>query len=158
MADQWATGGRGGPRSRDGRAGLSCAEQRRGRHGGEEGPNLWGRGVSEGKAGATHERSCWRAGPGCRGGRAARAAAALLGRCGSGVREGRAGRQGRKKRERVGRPTGFGLGFRFGFPLFYFLFQTPLKLKPFEFKFKFEFNPSTQTKRTMHQHECNNKF
>ena len=45
-ADRWATGGRGGPRSRDGRAGLSCAEQRHGRHGGEEGPNLWGRGVS----------------------------------------------------------------------------------------------------------------
>ena len=82
----------------------------------------------------------------------------LLGRYGSGVRENQEGRQGRKKRERVGRPTGFGLGFRFGFPLFYFLFQTPLKLKPFEFKFKFEFNPSTQTKRTMHQHECNNKF
>ena len=47
MADQWATGGRGGPHSRDGRAGLSCAEQRRGRHGEEEGPDLWGRGVSE---------------------------------------------------------------------------------------------------------------
>ena len=46
-ADRWATGGRGGPRSRDGRAGLSCAEQRRGRHGGEEGSVLWGRGVSE---------------------------------------------------------------------------------------------------------------
>ena len=47
MADQWATGGRGGPHSRDGRAGLSCAEQRRGRHGGEEGSVLWGRGISE---------------------------------------------------------------------------------------------------------------
>ena len=69
--DRSATGRRGGPQSRDGRAGLSCAEQRRGRHGGEEGPDLWGRGISEGKAGATHERSRWRAGPGCRGGRAA---------------------------------------------------------------------------------------
>ena len=28
----------------------------------------------------------------------------------------------------------------------------------FEFKFQFEFKPNTQTKRTMHQHECNIKF
>ena len=47
MADKWATGGSGGKHSRDGRAGLSCVEQRRGRHGGEEGSVLWGRGVSE---------------------------------------------------------------------------------------------------------------
>ena len=47
MADKWATGGSGGPHSRDGRAGLSCVEQRRGRHGGEEGSVLWGRDVSE---------------------------------------------------------------------------------------------------------------
>ena len=39
---------------------------------------------------------------------------------------------------------------------FYFLFQTKLNL--FEFKLEFEFNPSTQTNKTMHQHECNNKF
>ena len=45
----------------------------------------------------------------------------------------------------------------FLFPILFY-FQTPLKLKPFEFKFKFEFKPSTQTKRTMHQHECNHKI
>ena len=46
-----------------------------------------------------------------------------------------------------------GLGFLFTI-LFYF--KTPHKL--FEFKFKFEFNPSTQTNKTMRQHECTNKF
>jgi len=46
----------------------------------------------------------------------------------------------------------------FSFSLLFILFQTLLKLKPFEFKFKFEFNSSTQTNKTMHQHECNNKF
>ena len=40
--------------------------------------------------------------------------------------------------------------------LSYLLFQTKLKL--FEFKLEFELNPSTQTNKTMHQHECNNKF
>ena len=51
------------------RARLSCAEQRRGRQGDDEGPDLWVRGVSEGRAGAraTHERSRCRAGPGCQG-------------------------------------------------------------------------------------------
>jgi hypothetical protein len=46
-----------------------------------------------------------------------------------------------------------GLGFLF---TIIFYFKTPLKL--FEFKFKFEFNPSTQTNKTMRQHECTNKF
>ena len=44
-------------------------------------------------------------------------------------------------------------GFSFSF---LFLMQTKLNL--FEFKFEFEFNPSTQTNKSMHQHECNNKF
>ena len=39
-------------------------------------------------------------------------------------------------------------------PLFYF----PTTLKLFEFKVEFEFNPSTQTNKTMHQHECTNKL
>jgi hypothetical protein len=46
----------------------------------------------------------------------------LLGRCGSGVREGRAGRQGRKKGERVGRPTALGWVSVSLFFLFPFLF------------------------------------
>ena len=50
---------------------------------------------------------------------------------------------------RVGLDTGF------GFPSFLFLSSFSNKLKPFEFKFEFEFNPSTQTNKTMHQHECN---
>ena len=37
-----------------------------------------------------------------------------------------------------------------------FLFLTTLKL--FEFKFEFEFKPSTQTNKTIHQHECTNKL
>ena len=57
----------------------------------------------------------------------------------------------------TGLETGFGYSsvlFLFLSPLFYF----PTTLKLFEFKFEFEFNPSTQTKRTMHQHECTNKL
>jgi hypothetical protein len=46
----------------------------------------------------------------------------------------------------------FLLFFLFSFFLSYF------KLKLLDFKFKLEFNPSTQTKRTMHQHECNNRI
>ena len=51
----------------------------------------------------------------------------------------------------VGRAERRGAGLGFPFPsLFYF----PTTLKLFEFKFEFEFNPSTQTNKTMHQHEC----
>ena len=56
------------------------------------------------------------------------------------------GEEGR--RERFG-PPGWVWAFYF---LSSFLFQTKLKL--FEFKLEFEFNPSTQTNKTMHQHEC----
>jgi len=45
--------------------------------------------------------------------------------------------------------------FLSSFPIL-FLFQ--IKFKLFEFKLEFEFNPSTQTSKTMHQHECNNKI
>ena len=48
------------------------------------------------------------------------------------------------------------MGFLFFWVFSSFLFQTSLKL--IEFKLEFEFNPSTQTIKTMHQHECNNKF
>ena len=53
----------------------------------------------------------------------------------------------------------FGLDWSFSFSSsisFPFLFLIPLKL--FEFKFEFEFNPSTQTNKTMHQHECTDKL
>jgi len=45
------------------------------------------------------------------------------------------------------------------FPIYYFLSSFLIQTKPklFEFKFEFEFNPSTQTNKTMHQHECINK-
>ena len=49
---------------------------------------------------------------------------------------------------------GFGLGSLF---LFYSISKTNTQIL-IEFKFQFEFKPSTQTKETMHQHECNNKF
>ena len=71
------------------------------------------------------------------------------------------GRGGEREAGRTSGEATWAAWFRLGwvsflFLLFYFLFQTPLKL--FEFKFKFEFNPSTQTKRSIYQHECNNKF
>ena len=47
-----------------------------------------------------------------------------------------------------------GLGSLF---LFYSISKTNTQIL-IEFKFQFEFKPSTQTKRTMHQHECNNKI
>ena len=50
-------------------------------------------------------------------------------------------------------PLSFLFSISFSFPI-----SNQLKLKLFAFKFKFEFNPSTQTKRTMHQHECDNKL
>ena len=71
----------------------------------------------------------------------------------------------------VGFPGQFGLslaGLGLGFSFLYFLFslffffsfllfkQTQTTLKLFEFKLEFEFNPSTQTSKTMLQHECNN--
>ena len=56
---------------------------------------------------------------------------------------------------------GCGFGLRFWcFPFLFlvfsllFLFQTSHNL--FEFKFEFEFNSSTQTNKTMLQHECSN--
>ena len=49
---------------------------------------------------------------------------------------------------------GFGLGLVF---LFYSISKANIPIL-IEFKFQFEFKPSTQTKRTMHQHECNNKI
>ena len=55
----------------------------------------------------------------------------------------------------VGRAERRGAWLGFPFPsLFYF----PTTLKLFEFKFEFEFNPSTETNKTMHQHECTNKL
>ena len=62
---------------------------------------------------------------------------------------------GRGEREKEGAGWAGLLGFGLGSVLSSFLFQT--KLKPFEFKLEFELNSSTQTNKTMHQHECNNK-
>jgi len=52
--------------------------------------------------------------------------------------------------------AGLGLGLPFLFLVFslLFLFQTSHYL--FEFKFEFEFNSSTQTNKTILQHECTN--
>jgi len=62
--------------------------------------------------------------------------------------------------ERVGLGFSWVLGFLsfFFFHFFSFLLfkQTQTTLKLFEFKLEFEFNPSTQTSKTMLQHECNN--
>ena len=151
MADKWATGGSGGPHSRDGRAGLSCVEQRRGRHGGEEGSVLWGRGVSErGKreerCGLSALRDAGRSGAGRGAG------------LGSGERTGpgggTAGWAGSGwTRERLGRAgLGFGLGcFGFGF-LFYFYSKQSLNSKQ-------NLNSNhTQIIKTIHQHECNTKI
>ena len=47
-----------------------------------------------------------------------------------------------------------------GFPfliLFYSISKANTEIL-IEFKFQFEFKPSTHTKRTMHQHECNHKI
>ena len=62
-----------------------------------------------------------------------------------------------KEEEKAGKRAGplriAGLDFFFPFSFFFFK-QTQTTLKLFEFKFEFEFNPSTQTNKTMHQHEC----
>jgi hypothetical protein len=69
------------------------------------------------------------------------------------------------ERETAGWASRVGFGTKLGWVLsfispvhfsFLFLIQTTQIL--IEFKFQFEFKPSTQAKRTMHQHECNNKF
>ena len=72
---------------------------------------------------------------------------------------GRCGRKLGRERGRTGPGfwdwagvLGFAMGFRFLFPISYFKHYTNL----IEFKFKFEFNPSTQTNKTMLQHECTN--
>jgi hypothetical protein len=63
-----------------------------------------------------------------------------------------------------GGPAGLltGLGWFSGLGFFsssiFFPFLTQTKLKLFEFKFEFEFKPSTQTNKTMHQHECTTKL
>ena len=68
--------------------------------------------------------------------------------------------EGEEGRE-LGQGNWVGLGFGFldlGFLFFfYFISKTNTQIL-IEFKFQFEFKPSTQTKGTMHQHECNNKF
>ena len=64
----------------------------------------------------------------------------------------------RNKEERAGLVFVVGLETGFGFPSFLSLSSFSNKLKPFEFKFEFEFNPSTQTNKTMHQHECTTKL
>ena len=66
---------------------------------------------------------------------------------------------GEKERWASGLGCQLGLGwFLFSFSRFSFPFLSHAPLNLFEFKFQFEFKPSTQTKRTMHQHEYNNKF
>ena len=69
----------------------------------------------------------------------------------------------RERADRAGRPgpaweKGWArwAGLGFSYSLLPVLFLNPTQL--FEFKFKFEFNPSTQTIKTMHQHECTNKL
>ena len=64
---------------------------------------------------------------------------------------------GRMERETAGwAQAGLVLGLPLLFLVFslLFLFQTLHNL--FEFKFEFEFNSSTQTNKTMLQHECSN--
>ena len=69
----------------------------------------------------------------------------------------------RERAERAGRPgpaweKGWArwAGLGFSYSLLPVLFLNPTQL--FEFKFKFEFNPSTQTIKTVDQHECTNKL
>ena len=57
-----------------------------------------------------------------------------------------------KRKGRRAGMLGFAMGFPFLFPISYFKHYSNL----IEFKFKFEFNPSTQTNKTMLQHECTN--
>ena len=68
--------------------------------------------------------------------------------------------EGEEGRE-LGQGNWVGLGFGFldlGFLFFFFSISKTNTQILIEFKFQFEFKPSTQTKGTMHQHECNNKF
>ena len=80
-----------------------------------------------------------------------------LGRGNAGWAERWEGKEEEKAGKRAGPLRIAGLDFFFPFSFFFFK-QTQTTLKLFEFKFEFEFNPSTQTNKTMHQHECTTKL
>jgi hypothetical protein len=64
---------------------------------------------------------------------------------------------GKKERKRAEVYVWAGFWFSYFTFVFHFLFQTNSNL--FEFKQNFEFKPyAFKQNKTMHQHECNNKF
>jgi len=156
---------------RGARARLVQRAGRRGRREVEEGNYFVGpggqRGTEEEGAASTGKQARLTGGPGSgeTGGRWAALACWAVSARAWAERERELGRCGlgwRRRSDRAGLGWRWGLGQLGCYAVGFWVFLSFLYFKPNsnlgEFKFKFEFKPSTQTKRTMHQHECTTMF